>query len=406
MAKLSIFLVATAAVCAMGEVFFEETFNDDAWTDRWVLSEWKKGDMGKWDHSAGDWFADESEQKGIRTAENLKFYGISSKLAKPFSNKGKDLVVQFTVKHEKREYSFCGGGYIKLLPSTLDQVAFGGDSKYSVMFGPDLCGYDVSRVHVIFEHDGKNLLKKDEVKLEYADKNEYTHLYTLVVKPDNTYEVLFDQKSKATGKLVDGWDFPQPTIDDPKSTKPSDWVDEAEIPDPEDKKPEGYDDIPEQILDPEATKPEDWDDEDDGEWEAPLIDNPEYKGEWKQKMMANPEYKGEWSPDQIPNPDYVEDVYDYEDIGAVGFELWVVNNGSVYDNIIVTDSLEEANAFAEKTWKPFAEKEKEAKEAWDKANKEAEKEEEGDAEDDDDDVEDDDDDAEDDAEPSKGKDEL
>ena len=29
---------------------------------------------------------------------------------------------------------------------------------------------------------------------------------------------------------------------------------------------------------------EDWDDEDDGEWEAPTIPNPEYKGEWKPKM--------------------------------------------------------------------------------------------------------------------------
>ncbi len=27
-----------------------------------------------------------------------------------------------------------------------------------------------------------------------------------------------------------------------------------------------------------AKKPDDWDDEEDGEWEAPMIDNPEYKG--------------------------------------------------------------------------------------------------------------------------------
>lgn len=33
-----------------------------------------------------------------------------------------------------------------------------------------------------------------------------------------------------------------------------------------------------------ATCAEDWDDEDDGEWEAPTIPNPEYKGEWKAKM--------------------------------------------------------------------------------------------------------------------------
>ena len=39
---------------------------------------------------------------------------------------------------------------------------------------------------------------------------------------------------------------------------------------------EGAADIPALIADPDATKPEDWDDEDDGEWEPPLIDNPEF----------------------------------------------------------------------------------------------------------------------------------
>jgi hypothetical protein len=31
-------------------------------------------------------------------------------------------------------------------------------------------------------------------------------------------------------------------------------------------------------------QPEDWDDEEDGEWTAPTIPNPEYKGEWKPKV--------------------------------------------------------------------------------------------------------------------------
>lgn len=36
-------------------------------------------------------------------------------------------------------------------------------------------------------------------------------------------------------------------------------------------------DKPQHIPDPDAKKPEDWDDEIDGEWEPPMIDNPEYK---------------------------------------------------------------------------------------------------------------------------------
>lgn len=45
------------------------------------------------------------------------------------------------------------------------------------------------------------------------------------------------------------------------------------------------------LLFNQASKPDDWDDEEDGEWEAPLIDNPEFKGEWKPKMIPNPDYK-------------------------------------------------------------------------------------------------------------------
>lgn len=73
-------------------------------------------------------------------------------------------------------------------------------------------------------------------------------------------------------------------LQDPKAKKPEDWDEREKIPDPEDKKPAGWDDIPATIVDPDAKKPEDWNDEDDGEWKAPTIPNPEYKGEWKPKM--------------------------------------------------------------------------------------------------------------------------
>jgi calreticulin len=139
------------------------------------------------------------------------------------------------------------------------------------MFGPDLCGYDVSRVHLIFNHDGENLLKDDEIKLDYSDKDEYTHLYTLILKPDGEYIVNLDGKEKAAGKVVDGWGFPKEQIKDPASSKPTDWVDVKKIPDPADVKPEGYDDIPAEVPDPEAEQPEDWDAEEDGAPAPPTV---------------------------------------------------------------------------------------------------------------------------------------
>ena len=50
-----------------------------------------------------------------------RFHSISAKFAEAFSNRGKNLVVGFTAKHEEHKYGFCGGGYIKLLPGDFDQ---------------------------------------------------------------------------------------------------------------------------------------------------------------------------------------------------------------------------------------------------------------------------------------------
>jgi len=364
--RISSVAVAVLAATASGEVFFEEDFQDESWEKRWVSSAWKGGNgpAGKFEWTSGDWSGDEAN-KGLRTGSNMHYHCISSKLPKPFSNKGKTLVLQYTVKNERKEFSFCGGGYIKLMGSKIDQPNFGGDTDYNIMFGPDLCGYDIARIHLIFNWKGKNLLKNSDIKLDYDDKNEYTHLYTLVLKPDNTYEVYFDLKEKSKGSLHELWDYPNKTHDDPNDSKPKDWIDDKKMDDPNQKKPDDWEDE-KKIRDPEAFKPDEWDDDEDGTWEAPLIDNPKYKGAWTSSRVDNPAYKGEWKAKQLPNPDYVEDVYIYEDIGSIGFELWTVNNGSIFDNLLVTDSFEHAKSVAEKVWKPFVEKEKDAKKAFDK----------------------------------------
>merc|ERR1719198_2016418 len=195
-------------------------------------------------------------------------------------------------------------------------------------------------------------------------KNELTHLYKLILQPDGSYEVFFDETSKSSGVLSEGWDFPSKEMKDPNLSKPTDWVDTKSIVDPAAVKPEGYDDIEPEIPDPEAEKPDDWDDEDDGEWEPPMIDNPEYKGEWSPPMVDNPEYKGEWVHPMITNPDYAPETYaKYTDLSHVGFELWTVNSGSIFDNILVTDDLAYATEFAESTWKKISEGESDAKDA-------------------------------------------
>lgn len=196
----------------------------------------------------------------------------------------------------------------------------------------------------------------------------------MIISPDNKYKVLIDNEQVQAGTLENDWDIlPPKKIKDPEAKKPEDWDDRATIPDPDDTKPEDWD-KPEHIPDPAATKPDDWDDEMDGEWEPPMIDNPEYKGEWKPKQIDNPAYKGAWVHPEIDNPEYtpVPDLYKHDEICGIGLDLWQVKSGSIFDNILVTDDVKYASD-AIKDLKEKQEGEKKAKEAKDKEEAEARK---------------------------------
>merc|ERR1712083_1201517 len=119
----------------------------------------------------------------------------------------------------------------------------------------------------------------------------------------------------------------------------------------------------------------------DGEWQAPMIDNPEFKGEWKAPKIANPDYKGEWEHPMIDNPDYVEavDVWKRGPVGYIGVEVWQVKSGTVFSDFILTDSVEEAETFMNER-KTNEDGEKEAHTAWKDAKKEAEEEDKDDEE--------------------------
>ncbi|XVF31456.1 hypothetical protein REPUB_Repub16aG0147600 [Reevesia pubescens] len=361
----------------------------DGWESRWVKSDWKKDDnlAGEWNYTSGKWNGDPND-KGIQTSEDYRFYAISAEFPE-VNNKDKTLVFQFSVKHEQK--LDCGGGYMKLLSGDINQKKFGGDTPYSIMFGPDICGYSTKKVHAILTYDGTNHLIKKEVPCE---TDQLTHVYTFILRPDATYSILVDNVEKQTGSLYTDWDLlPPKKIKDPEAKKPEDWDDKEYIPDPEDKKPEGYDDIPKEIPDPDAKKPEDWDDEEDGEWTPSTIPNPEYKGPWKPKKIKNPNYKGKWKAPLIDNPDFKDDpdLYVFPKLKYVGIELWQVKSGTLFDNVLLTDDIEHAKKLAEETWG----KQKDAeKAAFEEAEKKTEEEE---SKDDpvDSDVEDEDDDSDD-----------
>ncbi|KAI9806875.1 MAG: hypothetical protein M1833_002533 [Piccolia ochrophora] len=400
--------------------FFEQF--TDGWDARWSPSHAKKEKDKTTDKAdeewayVGTWEAEEPHvykgiegDKGLVVKNPAAHHAISAKFPKKIDNKGKTLVVQYEVKLQKGLE--CGGAYLKLLKDTkaLHAEEFSNASPYVIMFGPDKCGA-TNKVHFIFKHKNPKTGEYEEKHLKtppMARIIKTTALYTLIVKPDQTFQIKIDGDIVKNGTLFEEFTpavNPEKEIDDPKDKKPEDWVEQSRIPDPEATKPEDWDEDapfeivdeeatkpddwldeePSTIPDPEAEKPEDWDDEEDGDWIAPTVPNskcdevsgcgkweppmkknPEYKGKWSAPYVENPAYKGPWAPRKIANPNYFEDKKpaNFEPMGAIGFEIWTMQNDILFDNIYVGHSIEEAEKIKAETYdikKAVEEKEEEA----------------------------------------------
>jgi len=384
---------------------FVEQFNPDTLT-RWIKSEAKKIVDGVEDEDLlryrGEWaFETPSVWPGIKDDAALvvktaaAHHAISAKFDTPVDPAGKTLVVQYEVKFQKNHD--CGGAYIKLLTydPTFEANQFGDQTPYTIMFGPDKCGMN-NKVHFIFRHQNPitKVWEEKHMNSPPAGKIEKkSGLYTLIVDPDNTFELLINNQSVKKGSLLE--DFtpsvnPPKKISDPDDKKPEDWVDDEKIADASAVKPEDWDEkapleIPDTeasqpedwlenepltVADPEAVKPEDWDDEEDGEWTAPTVPNPkceevsgcgvwkrptkrnpDYKGKWKVPMVDNPDYKGVWAAKKIDNPDYFEDDHpaDFTKIGAIGIELWTMSDGITFDNVYIGYNVEDAKKTRNRT---------------------------------------------------------
>lgn len=388
-------------------VFFSEPFAiRGEFQNRWLKSQAKKDgvdvEIAKYD---GEWSFEEPATKlfsgdlGLVLKSKARHHAISAMLSKPFDFKDKPFVVQYEVKFQQAME--CGGAYVKLLSQqdSFDLKTFHDKSPYTIMFGPDKCGED-KKLHFIFRHKNP---KTGEYEEKHAKKptgnfqnvfdGKKTHLFTLVVQPDNSFEVFVDQTSVSSGNLLEDVTppvNPPKEIDDPHDKKPDDWDEREKIPDPDAEKPDDWDedapakisdpdakkpddwldDEPEYVPDPNSVKPDDWDEEEDGEWEAPqianpkceksgcgewkapLIDNPAYKGKWSPPLVDNADYKGIWKPRKIDNPDYFEDKEPFKmtSIAAVGLELWSMTPDILFDNFIITNDKSVADKWASDSW--------------------------------------------------------
>ncbi|XP_055336284.1 calreticulin-like [Paramacrobiotus metropolitanus] len=341
-------------------IWFSETFDDISWKERWIQTEqkeWMGKPFGHFELSSGKVSADPSD-KGIRSMDDESYYAISAKLPR-FSNRNKTLVIQLTVKHEVKNQSedlrLFAAVLLKLFPSSLNPKRLNAESKFHIKYGPDFCSAG-GKVHAELFYKGKYYSHMGQQwSRTYGDpfvyspfpwcpQDGFTHLYTFAIFPDNTYQKLIDGKIEESGNIEGAWEMLPPRKLKLETERPYDWDEREFIVDPTEEKPSDWDQ-PETIPDPFASKPEEWDDVADGEWEHPIIPNPDYKGSWNPtRLIPNPAFKGVWTPQEIDNPDYQEDpeLYLFKDIAYIGIESWQQHAGTIVDNILLTDDLEGA----------------------------------------------------------------
>jgi calreticulin len=230
----------------------------------------------------------------------------------------------------------------------VDQTTFSGTTPYVVMFGPDICA-ETKRIHAILaDHKGVGV---ENTRQSYPGTDQMTHMYTFILRPDKTYAILLDREEQGSGYMYD--DYPAmlvpKMVPDPLAVKPEDWDEREKIVDGEDKKPSDWVDDA-FIPDPDADKPSEWDDEVDGVWEPNQLSNPAYRGEWKPRLIKNFAYKGTWTRPLTQNPEWTEDMEQRVGtwtVTALGLEIWQVKSGTIFDDILLTDSEEEAQQAAQ-----------------------------------------------------------
>lgn len=89
------------------------------------------------------------------------------------------------------------------------------------MFGPDICGSQTKKLHVILSYQGQNYPIKKDIQCE-TDK--LTHFYTFILRPDASYSILIDNRERESGSMYTDWDIlPPRKIKDTKAKKVCSW---------------------------------------------------------------------------------------------------------------------------------------------------------------------------------------
>jgi calreticulin len=155
------------------------------------------------------------QDPGMMASEPAKFYAISANFPEfgTWDNQT-DLMVQFSVRYPPNVT--CAGAYLKIGAPPMQGADFGSETPFEIMFGPDFCG--ASRTHLILHRNRTGVSMTQPVPAKSDPK---PHLYTALLMANRTYQILIDNTTVASGRLLDHWRFLEPElIPDPTATKP------------------------------------------------------------------------------------------------------------------------------------------------------------------------------------------
>jgi calnexin len=366
------------------KLLFFENFSDPDPFHRWVPTN-SSNYSGLWVAQQTYSVPTRKGERALVTENYSQNYAISHQFRHPIETRGKLLLVQYEVRSQ---YFFdCTSAVMTLYTDpAFNSSELNNDTSWFLSFGPYRCGdINESRFHILKDGTVHKMKHPHWIPVDTV-----THLHTLIIRKNGTFEVLLDDKSIRNGTFSADFDpplFEAPTIDDPRQKKPPDWDDRVYVPDPNGVKPADWDDdAPERIpyaarLTPppgwlvdepprvprtDAKQPDDWDEDKMGKWRPPsmrnpacakapgcgpynppMVPNPKARGKWKAKYVRNPNFKGEWKPAQIPNPSYHGQSTEFviPPLTAIGFNIWAKNRDVAFTNIAIANEEEGIRAW-------------------------------------------------------------
>ena len=367
------------------EPLYYENFSDPFVKKRWFASRNISCD-GKWENEQTYPLQGRPGEKGMIVKSKQKTSIISTLFPAPIYTPNETIVIQYETRAQL-VYT-CFSSIMRIYTSEFDVYHQTNYTNQFLEFGPDYCkGLHNARLNFFTKDESaKTITHKLKANITVPG-DEIPHLYTLIIRPNNTFEYMIDTMSFYNGTFTGSFtpNFVEPEfIDDPNDHKPSDWEDNEFIPDLTATKPNDWNESepemipnprvrrpplgwrlhePEMIPDPKAQKPEEWNDRIHGQWKPkmipnpkckigcgpwkpPLIKNKKYKGKWSPPLIRNPKFKGIWKPKQIPNPNY-KPVGNFEmpPIYGIGFSVW-----SYYHDVAITNIMIANNESLIKRW--------------------------------------------------------